>query len=147
MDNPANIEERRQQILKILDRPDFISDSKSFELLRAIDPDWSKLIFVEENLPAPEKTKKQKAKLVEGKREKRRQPKINFEENQRLKETFQRVLGGITISRLSRSINNIEDVPRHKNLDCPNYDACLDFALRMDWSGFSCKKCKNFYQI
>ena len=34
-----------------------------------------------------------------------------------------------------------DEVPRHRNLYCPNYDLCLNVAVVLNWPGFTCIKC------
>ena len=33
------------------------------------------------------------------------------------------------------------DVDEHRNLDCANYGACLDRAVRQEWKSWSCARC------
>ena len=38
-----------------------------------------------------------------------------------------------------------EEVERHRNLSCTEYDACLDVAYRRDWPSWSCRRCHRFH--
>ena len=37
--------------------------------------------------------------------------------------------------------SNSEAIPR--NMDCSNYDHCLDFAASRNWGSFSCSGCRK----
>ena len=34
-------------------------------------------------------------------------------------------------------------VSRHRNLDCTEYEWCLDIAVREDWPSWTCRFCKR----
>ncbi len=51
-------------------------------------------------------------------------------------------LDDITAGRLKP--RTIEAV---KNVYCENYNSCLDYALKKDWSNFSCTKCSSYFPI
>lgn len=46
------------------------------------------------------------------------------------------------ISRFYRLIK-LEEVGRHRYLDCPYYERCLDITVKRDWTSFSCAWCKE----
>ena len=54
-----------------------------------------------------------------------------------------RFTGG-TITRLSKSIDDDRLVESLKNLNCSDYEDCLDKAIDFGWPGFSCANCENF---
>jgi hypothetical protein len=37
-----------------------------------------------------------------------------------------------------------EDVDKHRNVCCAEYDGCLDAALRQSWRSWSCGRCRLF---
>jgi hypothetical protein len=37
-----------------------------------------------------------------------------------------------------------QDVDKHRNVCCAEYDGCLDAALRRSWRSFSCGQCALF---
>jgi hypothetical protein len=37
-----------------------------------------------------------------------------------------------------------EDVDKHRNVCCAEYDGCLDAALRHAWRSWSCGRCRRF---
>ena len=39
--------------------------------------------------------------------------------------------------------NPLESVAGKRNLWCVEYGACLDIAIRENWSGFSCERCNH----
>lgn len=34
-------------------------------------------------------------------------------------------------------------VGKHRKLNCPNYEICLDVAVLLGWKGFSCSRCQG----
>lgn len=38
----------------------------------------------------------------------------------------------------------LSEVEIHRNLDCPNYDKCVNTAADKMWEGFSCSTCSKF---
>ncbi|HEY6005282.1 MAG TPA: hypothetical protein VIV57_20545 [Anaeromyxobacter sp.] len=43
-----------------------------------------------------------------------------------------------------RSAVKEEDVDKHRNVCCAEYDGCLDAALRNAWRSWSCGRCRLF---
>lgn len=43
-----------------------------------------------------------------------------------------------------RSAVKQEDVDKHRNVCCAEYDGCLDAALRNAWRSWSCGSCRLF---
>lgn len=147
MEKRLDIERKRRKILDILNCPNFISDNNSLASLRAIDPEWSKIIRIEEDLPLVKKVEKSRRSVSKKTRAKKVRSFIDVGESRKIKEEFEHSLEEIKISRLRKSIEDVDDVSVYKNVSCPKYDLCLDFAFKMEWSGFSCCKCKNFGTI
>ena len=38
---------------------------------------------------------------------------------------------------------DIQDMDRHRNLWCPDYDRCLGLAASQSWPGWTCSACKD----
>lgn len=41
---------------------------------------------------------------------------------------------------------SLEEVAQHRFLECTSYSGCLNFAARLNWSGFHCVKCASYQQ-
>lgn len=147
MEKELSLKQKRRRILAILNCPDFICDNNSLASLRAIDPEWSKIIRIEKDLPLVKKAEKTRNSISKKIKAKKVRFSIDVEEGRKIKEAFEHSLGEIKISRLRKSIEKIEDVPKYRKTECPHYDSCLDFTFKMEWPGFSCCKCKNFGTI
>lgn len=39
------------------------------------------------------------------------------------------------------AFRSLAHVDRHRHLDCPTYEACLDTACSRGWVNFSCRQC------
>ena len=37
-----------------------------------------------------------------------------------------------------------EEIDRHRDTLCKQYEQCLDYAATRQWEGFSCAECPNF---
>jgi hypothetical protein len=38
----------------------------------------------------------------------------------------------------------IDEVQKHRKIDCEKYSQCLDIAVEYQWKGFSCRNCEEF---
>jgi hypothetical protein len=143
MEKELSLKQKRRKIFAILESPNFIFSNNALDLLRSVDPNWNKIVRAEEQKRREKRIQKLADYLEKKERIKSRRKALS-EEVLRHKEEFESSLGGITISRLSTRIEDVDDVPVYKNVSCPKYELCLDFALKMEWPGFFCRKCKNF---
>lgn len=46
-----------------------------------------------------------------------------------------------------RSAVKEEDIERHRDVCCVEYDGCLDAALRNSWRSWSCARCTLFPSV
>ena len=137
-------ESKREAILQILNGP---GDSASkLSRLRVIDPNWPK--FLENRQKKPKETPKPESGMPREIPEylSKVRPKPTTMVPTVLATGKQVRVGEGTITRLGKSIGDIEGKDTLRNHRCPEdlYSACLDEAVRRNWPGFSCVNCKNF---
>lgn len=41
-------------------------------------------------------------------------------------------------------VGDLEAVMKHRNVQCPLYDGCLDHVVAANWINFSCRSCSMF---
>lgn len=44
----------------------------------------------------------------------------------------------------ARNSNNSEEVAARKRPDCPDYNSCLDTAIKFRWTQWQCTACRKF---
>lgn len=139
--------DRVSALLKILNSPENSTDIIS--KLEAVDSNWVETLKGAKKIPGreaekplispvPSRPSSKSEKVVSSKRDGSRATPKSLNGSKKV-----RFPGG-TITRLSKSIEDLELVEELKNLDCSFYEDCLDRAIDFRWPGFSCKNCENF---